>query len=70
MQDDDTGPEARALILTFAAHVGRGEATGAETVARRRNWLSPAGDVTEEGAELLRALDEQSATRTVFRGNF
>ncbi len=70
MQHDDSGADPKALILSFAAHVGRGHTTGAETVARQRNWLSDAGDVTEDGNDLVRALNDQTATRTVFRGNF
>lgn len=62
--------DPRARILGFAAHVGRAHATGAETEARLRNWLSEAGDITRDGAELLAALADQDATRTVFRGNF
>ncbi|MBF9061088.1 hypothetical protein HKCCSP123_18050 [Rhodobacterales bacterium HKCCSP123] len=62
--------EARTRILAFAAHVGRADPESPEVTARRRNWLSPEGEVTEEGLALVMALEEQSATRTVFRGNF
>jgi hypothetical protein len=62
--------EARTRILAFAAHVGRSDRELPEATARRRNWLSPEGDVTEDGLALVTALEEQSATRTVFRGNF
>jgi hypothetical protein len=70
MSDDRHGAERKATILSFAAHVGRASKTGPEEVARRRNWLDGSGAVTAEGDELIRALDEQAATRTVFRGNF
>lgn len=70
MTQDDSGADPKALILSFAAHVGRAHMTGAEAVARQRNWLSDAGDVTDDGVDLVRALKDQAATRTVFRGNF
>ena len=37
------------------------------SIARKRNWIGEAGDVTAEGAEMVAALGEQSHTRTVFR---
>jgi len=63
-----THDDARTKILSFAAHIGRRH-TAAEATALRRNWLSPSGDVTPDGTALIEALDDQSATRTVFRGN-
>jgi glutamate synthase domain-containing protein 2 len=66
----ETEQDARTRILAFAGHVGRDGGTGAEDVARRRNWLDAAGRPTEEGLELVEALSDQSRTRTVFRGNF
>jgi hypothetical protein len=65
-----TGPDARSAILAFAAHVGRGHPQPPEITAQRRNWLTEAGEVTEDGLSLVRALGEQAETRTVFRGNF
>jgi hypothetical protein len=62
--------EARSRILAFAAHVGRADREPPEATARLRNWLSPEGEVTEDGMALVTALEEQAATRTVFRGNF
>lgn len=62
MTDDET----IARIVAFARHCGNEESTP-EAVARRRGWLDEAGAPTEEGAALLDALDEQEATRTVFR---
>lgn len=62
--------EARTKILAFAAQVGRGQTQPAEEVAKRRNWLSAEGEVTEDGRALVAALDDQGSTRTVFRGNF
>jgi AAA+ superfamily predicted ATPase len=57
-------------IIAFASHVGRDAAQSPEAVARGRNWISAAGDVTEDGRALIAALDDQRQTRTVFRGNF
>jgi len=62
--------EARTKILAFAAQIGRGQTQPAEEVAKRRNWLSAGGEVTEDGHALIAALDDQGSTRTVFRGNF
>ena len=64
---DDT---ATASILAFAAHIGRRDLRSPEAIARRRNWLTEAGEPTPEGRTLVEALTEQGATRTVFRGNF
>ncbi len=64
-----TDPDARTHILTFARHIGRAEQPP-EAIARRRNWLCAEGNVTEDGLALVDALRDQSATRTVFRGNF
>jgi hypothetical protein len=57
-------------ILAFAAHVALGEAQTPEGVAASRNWITPEGEVTDEGRALIAALEEQRETRTVFRGNF
>jgi hypothetical protein len=57
-------------ILAFAAHVGRSWHTDPMTVARRRNWIDEDQRPTDEGRALVTALADQSATRTVFRGNF
>jgi hypothetical protein len=62
--------DPKETILAFARHVGRADGTPPEDIARRRNWLGPGGDVTEEGRALLAALGDQDGTRTVFRGNF
>jgi hypothetical protein len=67
---DMANEEARTKILAFAAQVGRGQTQPAEEVAKRRNWLSAEGEVTEDGRALVAALDDQGSTRTVFRGNF
>jgi hypothetical protein len=56
-------------ILAFAHHCGA-ESSSAETVARRRGWIAEDGAPTDEGRELVEALDGQSATRSVFRTVF
>jgi hypothetical protein len=61
----DTDPKLR--ILSFASHLGPRDP---ETAARGRNWIDETGRPTEEGLGLVRALAEQQATRSVFRGNF
>ncbi|MDJ0824699.1 MAG: hypothetical protein QNJ16_04280 [Rhodobacter sp.] len=54
-------------ILTFAQHLGRGWEAGAEHEARSRRWLDDHGRPTADGLALLAALEDQRATRTVFR---
>jgi hypothetical protein len=53
-------------ILAFAQHC-RGTDRSAEETARSRGWLDGEGWPTEDGRELIKALDEQDATRSVFR---
>ena len=59
--------DLKERVLAFATHIGQRDA---ERVAQRRNWIDAGGRPTEEGAALVRALADQDATRTVFRGNF
>ncbi|MEM9839560.1 MAG: hypothetical protein AAF830_10470 [Pseudomonadota bacterium] len=54
-------------ILWFAQFVGR-QRTSPEDVARRRGWIDTDGLPTAAGLELVRALRDQSETRSVFRG--
>lgn len=65
-----TDQAAAAQIVAFAAHIGRSDLRQPEVIARRRNWLDAAGNPTADGLDLLTALSDQDATRTVFRGNF
>jgi len=53
-------------ILAFAKHCGNA-GTAPEDTARDRGWLDGAGAPTQEGHDLLRALDDQDETRSVFR---
>ena len=62
MQEEDPTEK----ILAFARHVGK-EGDAPETVARNRAWIDAAGRPTDEGRELLRALDEQKANGAVYR---
>jgi hypothetical protein len=59
-------PDARDRILEFAHQIGA-ESRSAEDVARRRGWLDGEGNPTADDESLIAALDDQSATRTVFR---
>lgn len=58
--------DATDRILAFAQQCGRPGRTP-EAVAETRGWIDGQGAPTDEGHALLRALDEQEATRTVFR---
>lgn len=62
MQEEDPTDK----ILAFARHVGK-EGDAPETIARNRGWIDAAGRPTDEGHELLRALDEQKAQDAVYR---
>lgn len=62
MHHDDT-----LRILSFAGHLDSADRDGASS-ARARDWIDDAGNPTTEGKLLLRALADQGATRTVFRG--
>jgi hypothetical protein len=64
-ETDMTDPIA-ARIIAFARHCGAA-GTDPDATARRRGWLDGAGRPTDEGHALIEALDEQEATRTVFR---
>ncbi|CAM4399161.1 hypothetical protein [Palleronia rufa] len=55
-----------ARILTFATQVGAPD-TPPEDTARARGWLDDAGAPTDEGRALVKSLDDQTGTRSVFR---
>lgn len=55
-----------ARILAFATQVGAPD-TPPEDTARTRGWLDDTGALTDEGRDLLKSLDDQSGTRSVFR---
>jgi hypothetical protein len=59
--------ELATRIVGFAHHCGDA-ALGPERAARLRGWLDPHGMPTEDGRALIRALRDQDATRSVFRG--
>ncbi|MEE4117812.1 MAG: hypothetical protein V2I65_02230 [Paracoccaceae bacterium] len=63
MDDSDI----RTRILAFARHCGS-EEDEAEAFARHRGWIDADGTPRQEGRDLIEALDEQEATRSVFRG--
>ncbi len=57
-----------AVILAFARHLEPEGSTASETeIARERNWIDSAGRPTQEGEDLVAALEEQGQTRSVFR---
>lgn len=60
--------QGKDIILSFTSVLVEGRAdSDAAAFAQARAWLDGAGRPTEEGLALLRALDEQRATRSVFR---
>jgi hypothetical protein len=61
-----TESEITTRIIAFAQHCGTGQREP-EAIARRRGWLDGEGWPTEDGRQLVAALDDQSATRSVFR---
>ncbi|RDC73065.1 hypothetical protein DLJ49_08095 [Rhodovulum sp. 12E13] len=62
MDEQETADRIRA----FATHCGRAD-TPPEATARNRGWLDAEGHPAEAGHDLVRALDEQGETRSVFR---
>jgi hypothetical protein len=65
MSDDDVATQ----ILAFATHLCEpGTASGTpEGAARVRGWLDDEGRPTDTGRELVDAIREQRATRSVIR---
>ena len=58
--------EITTRILAFARQCGS-EQDEAGAFARHRGWLEADGTPRREGRDLIAALDEQEATRSVFR---
>jgi len=65
-----TDASKTAEILAFAAHIDSDDNRSPDAIAKSRNWLDADGKPTEEGLELVAALEDQEDTRTVLRGNF
>jgi len=65
-----TDAEIRTQILAFSAHLRSDADKDATTSAHRHGWLDEKGSPTEEGRKLVQALDEQSDTRSAFRGSY
>ncbi len=61
----DTDAE-RTEILNFATQVGNPD-TPPEDTARSRGWLDDAGEITDDGREVLKSLEDQGGTRSAFR---
>lgn len=68
MSDTDDQERLTERILAFAQFFAR-DGT-AEDVARLRRWLDADGRPTEEGAKLVRELDAQGGTRSIYRSGF
>ena len=58
--------DERTQILNFATQVGNPD-TPPEETARNRGWIDDSGEITDEGHDVLKSLDDQDSTRTVFR---
>lgn len=63
--------EPTSLLLSFVAQIAPETRSstpgGAHDYAHRRGWVTEAGDLTPEGAVVLKSLQEQSGTRSIFR---
>lgn len=59
-------PDSKKIEM-FARHLNAESSEGAMACAKSRGWLTDSGAVTREGEELLRALEGQQETRSVFR---
>ena len=60
-----------SLLLSFVAQIApetRSDTPGgAHEYAERRGWVTSTGDLTPAGAGVLKSLQEQSGTRSIFR---
>lgn len=52
------------LVASFGAGISHASPLD---FAKDRGWVDPDGRLTDEGSELLQAMMEQSAARSVFR---
>ena len=63
-----THEEIQGRILSIAQHLAPvNRDADAFDAARERNWLDHNGAPTRLGEDLVRAMEQQSGTRTVFR---
>lgn len=57
-----------SLLAMLLASFGTGTSHASPLdFAKERGWVDPVGRLTDEGSELLQAMAEQSAARSVFR---
>jgi hypothetical protein len=61
----DTGA---SRLEAFAAQLAGESDESPVEAARSRGWLDENGEPTQEGRDLLQALDEQRQTRSALRG--
>lgn len=64
---DAADEDAATRLEAFAAQLTAGADEPAHEAARSRGWLDAGGNPTQEGRDLLKALDEQSQTRSALR---
>ncbi|MEL6727104.1 MAG: hypothetical protein AAFP81_15490 [Pseudomonadota bacterium] len=57
----------RRSVLQFVSTLYGAGPTTAEKIATDRGWIDANGDATSSGLDLMRALDDQRGTRSVFR---
>ncbi|MEO0451247.1 MAG: hypothetical protein AAFZ74_13125 [Pseudomonadota bacterium] len=59
--------EYRRDVLQFVSTLyGEGHAE-AEQIATKQGWIDTNGDATQSGMDMMRALEDQRGTRSVFR---
>ena len=57
-----------SLLAMLVASFGTGISHASPLdFAKERGWVDPDGRLTDKGSELLQAITEQSAARSVFR---
>lgn len=67
-QKDGPAPDELSVVLGFTQLLcGGGNVDEVSRLATERGWLDARGQLTATGGQLVRALLEQSGTRTVFR---
>ncbi|MEL6257962.1 MAG: hypothetical protein AAFQ67_02755 [Pseudomonadota bacterium] len=71
MGGDDSSLMNSRTIIGFAAQlVDHDGQAAAEAYARNRGWIDENGHPTTSGLDLVKALEDQTGTRTAFRRGF
>jgi hypothetical protein len=60
-------PLSREEVIQATAILISARPGEARAFARERGWLTASGEPTEDGADMVRALRDQTGTRSVFR---